>query len=207
MDALVVRASVPIASFRPYLARDYQDTYPVPPPATVFGMLLSLCGITEEARSDYQGTDLAITVDRVREPSRVLRKLRRDSSKDRKRGMAGYRPDYQELILGLEAWVAVRLGDAVHDLSRCVRNALECPAGLDRYGALSLGESAFLVDEIEACVTAPTDGVTLRPDDAGSLTLPVWVDHMNPSATRLQRFNLVEGAFTKEDYVRIEPGG
>ena len=54
MDAFVVRASVPIVSFRPHLSRDYQDTYPVPPPATVFGMLLSLCGVTDEARSDYR---------------------------------------------------------------------------------------------------------------------------------------------------------
>ena len=207
MGGVVVRVSVPIVSFRPHLSRDYQDTYPVPPPATVFGMLLSLCGITDGARSDYRGTDLAIMVDCVREPSRVLRKLRRDSSADRKRGIAGYRPDYQELILGLRAWIAVRRGDAAHDLSRSVRDALEHPDSLDRYGALSLGESAFVVNEIEACAAAPPVGVALHPDDAGSLTLPVWVDYDDPSVTRLQRFSLMERTFTEEDYVRVGPGG
>lgn len=207
MDGFVVSASAPVVSFRPHLSRDYQDTYPVPPPATAFGMLLSLCGIADEGRSDYLGTDIAIMVDRVREPSRVLRKLRRDSSTDRKRGIAGYRPDYQELILGLRAWIAVRRGDAVHDLSRCVRDALGHPQGVDRHGALSLGESTFLVDEVETCANAPMDGVTLHPDDTGALTLPVWVDYRDLSATSLRRFNLVERAFTEEDYVRVGPGG
>ena len=207
MDAFIVRASVPIVSFRPHLSRDYQDTFPVPPPATVFGMLLSLCGATDGARSDYRGTELAIMVDRVRESSRVLRKLRRDSNLDRKRGTPGYRPDYQELILGLRAWIAVRQGDAVHDLSSSVRATLEHPEGVNRYGALSLGESTFLVDEIEACCTAPPSGVSLHPDDAGSLTLPVWVDYENPSVTRLRRFSLLERAFSEEDYVRLKPGG
>lgn len=207
MDGAVVRASVPVVSFRPHLSRDYQDTYPAPPPATAFGMLLSLCGITEAARSDYRGTELAIMLDRVREPSRVLRKLRRDPVADRGRGIARYRPDYQELILGLRAWIAVRQGDAVRDLSDCVRVALEHPEGLDRYGALSLGESTFLVDEIAACDSAPPDGTVLHPDDTGSLTLPVWVDYKDPSATRLQRFSLVERPFAEEDYVRVGPEG
>ena len=207
MDAFVVRVSVPVVSFRPYLSRDYQDTYPVPPPATVFGMLLSLCGVTDDGRSDYRGTELAIMVDRVRESSRVLRKLRRDSSKDKKHGIAGYRPDYQELILGLQAWVAVRQGDAVHDLASSVGSALEHPEGVDRYGALSLGESTFLVDEIEVCCPALRPGVSLHPDDAGSLTLPVWVDYEDASATRLRRFSLEERVFNKGDYVRLEPGG
>ena len=201
----MVSASVPVASFRPYLSRDYQDTYPAPPPATVFGMLLSLCGITEAARSDYGGTELAIMVDRVREPSRVLRKLRRDPASHRGRGIARYRPDYQELILGLRAWIAVRQGDAASDLPDCVRDALEHPESLDRYGALSLGESTFLVDEIAVCDSPPAGGTVLHPDDTGSLTLPVWVDYKDPSATRLQRFGLVERPLSEEDYVQVGP--
>ncbi len=206
MDTVVVRASVPVVSFRPYLSRDYQDTYPVPPPSTVFGMLLSLCGISDRARFDYRETELAIMVDRLREPSRVLRKLRRDPVSDRRHGRTGYRPDYQELILGLRAWIAVRQGDAACDLSECVRDALERPESLQRYGALSLGESTFLVDEIATCDSAPRGGVVLHPDETGSLTLPVWVDYQNPPKTRLERFNLVRRALTPDDYVQVRPG-
>ena len=207
MDGVVIRASVPIVSFRPYLSRDYQATHPVPPPSTVFGMLLSLCGITEAVRSDFQCTELAIMVDRVRQPSRVLRKLRRDSSTDQRQGRVGYRPDYQELILGLQAWVAVRQGDARRDLSDRVQDALARPEKLDRYGALSLGESTFLVDEIADCDSAPPGGIVLHPEDTGSLTLPVWVDYKDPSVTRLQRFSLVERELTEDDYVQVKPGG
>ena len=205
MATVVLRVSVPVVSFRPYLSRDYQDTYPVPPPATVFGMLLSLCGITNGARSDYRETELAIMVDRIREPSRVLRKLRRDSSTDQKHGRVGYRPDYKELILGLRAWVAVRQGGATRDLSECVQDALERPERLNRHGGLSLGESTFLVDEIAVCHSAPRDGIALHPDDTGPLTLPVWVEYHDPRMTRLQRFNLEVRAFTDVDYVRIGP--
>ena len=205
MDSVVIRASVPIVSFRPYLSRDYQDTYPVPPPATVFGMLLSLCGITDGARSNYRGTELAMIVDRLREPSPVLRKLRRDSSADQRQGRVGYRPDYQELILGLQSWVGVRQGYAAHNLVDRVRDALEHPERLNRYGALSLGESTFLVDEIAVCDSAPRTGTALCPDDTGSLTLPIWVDYKDPSKTRLRRFSLVKRAFTENDYVRVRP--
>lgn len=205
MAPLVVRVSVPVVSFRPHLSRDYQDTYPVPPPATVFGMLLSLCGITDETRSDYRGTELAIMVDRLREPSPVLRKLRRDSSADQRHGRVGYRPDYQELILGLRAWVAMRQGVAACDLSDCVRDAFEHPESLDRYGGLSLGESTFLVDEIAACDSPPRSGIVLHPDNAGSLTLPVWVDYQDPQITKLQRFSLLARVFTDDDYVQVKP--
>ena len=199
-------ASVPVVSFRPYLSRDYQDTYPVPPPATVFGMLLSLCGITDAGRSDYRATELAIMVDRVRQPSRVLRKLRRDSSADQRHGRVGYRPDYQELILGLQVWVAMRQGDAPRNLSDRVRDTLARPESLNRYGALSLGESTFLVDEVVVCDTAPPSGTVLHPEDTGPLTLPVWIDYEDPSATRLRRFGLVERAFMEDDFVQLTPG-
>ncbi|WP_420448543.1 type I-MYXAN CRISPR-associated protein Cas5/Cmx5/DevS [Candidatus Palauibacter sp.] len=207
MDAFVVRASVPVVSFRPYLSRDYQDTYPVPPPATAFGMLLSLCGIAEAGRPDFGNTELAIMVDRVREPSPVLRRLRRDSSDDQRHGRVGYRPDYQELILGLRVWIAVRQGDAARDLADCARDALKRPERLDRYGALSLGESTFLVDEISVFDSAPRSGISLRPDGAGSLTLPVWVDYQDPKRTRLQRFSLEARVFSEDDFVQVGPGG
>ena len=145
-------------------------------------------------------------VDRLREPSPVLRKLRRDSSADQRHGRVGYRPDYQELILGLRTWVAVRQGDAACDLSDCVRDTLAHPERLERHGALSLGESTFLVDEIAACESAPQRGIALHPDNSGSLALPVWIDYQDPQMTNLQRFSLLVRAFTEHDYVQVKPG-
>lgn len=48
---------VPFASFRKSYARSLAETYPFPPPATIYGMLLSLVG--EWYRSRHQGVKLA----------------------------------------------------------------------------------------------------------------------------------------------------
>ncbi len=41
---IALKVEVPIACFRQSRAREYIETYPVPPPSTVYGMLLSLLG-------------------------------------------------------------------------------------------------------------------------------------------------------------------
>ena len=206
MDALIVEVSVPVTSFRPHHSRDYQDTYPVPPPSTVFGMLLSLCGVRADQRSLYEGTELAVMVDRVREPSRVLRKMRRDPHKDRKMGLPSYRPEYQEIILGLRMWCSLRSGSAAESLPEAVSRALEHPADVERSGGLSLSENTFLVDSVGVCEDVPGDGLTLHPDDAGPLTLPVWVDYQDATKTTLRRFSLLERSLGEDDYVPIASG-
>src|SRR5438067_4482029 len=50
--------SVPIAAFRVPQAREYLESFPCPPPATVYGALLSLVG--ETARHAHVGAELAI---------------------------------------------------------------------------------------------------------------------------------------------------
>ena len=40
MQPLTLYVEVPICAFRPHSSREYQDTYPVPPPASVYGLLL-----------------------------------------------------------------------------------------------------------------------------------------------------------------------
>ena len=79
------------------------------------------------------------------------------------------------------------------------------PNVVDRYGALSFGESTFLVDEIAVCDSSPCTGTSLCPDETGSLTLPIWVDYKDPFKTRLRRFSVVKRVFTESDYVRVGP--
>src|SRR5215207_9386739 len=57
MDGVALFVSVPIAAFRAPYAREYLETLPCPPPATVYGMLLSLVG--EENRRTHIGADVA----------------------------------------------------------------------------------------------------------------------------------------------------
>ena len=48
---ITLRVEVPYASFRKSYARSFAETYPLPPPATVYGMLLSLVGERFRRRS------------------------------------------------------------------------------------------------------------------------------------------------------------
>lgn len=55
---IIFRVDVPIASFPTSRSREYRASYPVPPPSTVYGMLLSLVGETDRYR--HCGVKIAI---------------------------------------------------------------------------------------------------------------------------------------------------
>ncbi len=60
MENIALYVSVPVASFRVPRAREYFETFPIPPPATVYGMLLSMSGETN--RRIYEGTEIAVAL-------------------------------------------------------------------------------------------------------------------------------------------------
>lgn len=90
-----LQVEVPIACFRQSWAREFAETYPVPPPATVYGMLLSLLG--EWDRHRYCGSQLAIALLSQPQLSTVIRTLRRFKTKDIQHPNNA-RPDYSLLI-------------------------------------------------------------------------------------------------------------
>jgi len=76
-----LQIEVPIACFRQSRAREYAETYPVPPPSTVYGMLLSIVG--EMDRYKHCGVRLAIAMlEPQPEKSTVIRMFRRFKKKD-----------------------------------------------------------------------------------------------------------------------------
>src|SRR5947209_6934942 len=91
----------PYASFRKSFARSFAETYPLPPPATVYGMLLSLVG--ERFRRRHEGVRLAFAYKRLPRIATTLRKLSRYKygvpSKQSKLGNA---PDFIETLCGIE---------------------------------------------------------------------------------------------------------
>src|SRR5262249_61137342 len=70
---IILHIEVPYASFRKSYARSFAETYPLPPPATVYGMLLSLVG--ERFRGRNEGVRLAIANKRIQQIATTLRKL------------------------------------------------------------------------------------------------------------------------------------
>ncbi len=187
--------SVPVASFRVARAREYFETYPCPPPSTIYGMLLSLIGETN--RHNHEGAEIAVALMSQPEWSVILRTLWRVKSNKIPPGIGeNKRPDYQELLTGLKLAVWVKMGKEQTDISLAekVLTVLGKPQDTNRFGGLSLGESTHLVDELR--LLRQSDGVEghfLVADESGNLALPIWPDHVG-SFTRWGQYRLIKGS-------------
>lgn len=203
----ILYISVPITALRPFEARDYQESYPVPPPSTMFGLLLSLTGVPREQAHEHAGVRLAIGVNHPRPISTVVRKMRRDPASAKRGAPPQFRPEYQELLTDLKIWcmIAPPAEQESCALLERIQLALDSPAQISRFGALSLGESAFLVDEVSWASSPPERCAVLTPAAHGFYKLPVWVDHADRTQTRQARFELVDGKLTEDTLVSISP--
>ena len=190
-----------MAGLRPMWAREYQETYPAPPPSTVYGMLLSLVGVERDDKNRHAGLRIALALAEdmagpfwhKREKGRVFRKFRRVAqSKPNADPLADRRPDYQELLLGLEFWIWVDDSCAENPLSGQISMALdpERRSGIIRHGALCLGESSHMVNEI-SLGRPQGKGRFLAPRETGFLSMPVWSDHKTNRPT-VRNFEILE---------------
>lgn len=191
MTTIALRVEVPITSFRQSEAREYAQTYPVPPPSTVYGMLLSMVG--EMDRYKHCGVQLAIALLSTPEKSTIVRTMRRFKKKDLQ-DSANARPDYQEILthLNFVVWVDAGEDAAQPQLPERLQQALTHPEQIDRFGGLSLGESRDLVNSISLYdeSTLPSSMQWLIRDEDGLLNLPYWVEHVGSKGTRWQRYRL-----------------
>jgi CRISPR-associated protein Cas5t len=194
---LAVYVTVPVACFRKGMAREYLETEPIPAPATCYGFLLSLVGETNRCRH----VGCRVTAARIGQPelSVVLRTVWR--VKKLPLGSPGNtRPDYQQLLTAVSLVVWVDSKDEAstggHTLESRVREALEDPSSVRRFGGLSFGESTHLVNEVsllnsyEDISFANSQVETFLQDKHGHITLPVWVDHVGSAGTRYATGNL-----------------
>jgi CRISPR-associated protein Cas5t len=131
------------------------------------------------------------------------------------------RPDYQQLLSRVELvlWVDSRDESAgVTALEDRVRNALERPASVQRFGGLCLGESTHMVDEVNMLPGRKPERYRDKPGrmflraERGRLTLPVWVDHVGSAGTRYVTGDLkdVASVLTEpahNEMPRIDPEG
>jgi CRISPR-associated protein Cas5t len=199
METVALLVSVPVASFRVPRAREYFETFPCPPPATVYGMLLALVG--ESNRGVHEGAEVAIGMLSEPDYSVVLRTVWR--VKDRKEGPglgSNRRPDFQELLTGVQLGIWVRRGvDEKCDLPlvKRLQTAMENPAQISRFGGLSLGESTHLIDEVGPLTEEIGKGQLLLAVGDGDLSLPIWPDHVG-SKTRWGQYRLVRFALDSD---------
>jgi len=184
-----MKVAVPVCSFRKGYAREFFETEEVPPPSTVYGFLLSLVG--EDSRYRYLGTRIAYALLEKPELSKILRTVWRLKTRKYPQGIGeNRRPDYQEVLTGLELVIFVEDGGLSERLLMAGKN----PSVVQRYGGLCLGESHDLVNDV---IWLPElEGkfaFWLTPDKQGDLPLPVWVDHVGSKDTVWQQFKLEQG--------------
>lgn len=189
--AVILRVDVPIASFPTSRSREYRETYPVPPPSTVYGMLLSLVGETD--RYKHCGVRIAIALLSETAKSVTLRTMRRFKNKNIAR-KENIRPDFQEILTGIELMIWVDSGEDKAQPNLCDRitAAIANPSSITRFGVLCLGESRDLVNSVDL-ITEIDPNLTLNyllQDEYGDLSLPYWVDHVGSNNTRWVRCSL-----------------
>jgi CRISPR-associated protein Cas5t len=193
MNSIALYVHVPCATFRTSRSREYGKTYPVPPPSTVYGMLLSLVGETDSQK--HCGVNLAIAMLSQPQKSVVLRKMRRFKEKD-----YGHQKnttvEHQEILTDIKfiVWVKSSPEEIKPTLIERIKQAKVNPATVKRFGCLYLGESNDLVDSVrmasESHLSQPK--LWLVMDNTGTITLPYWVDHVGSKGTTWQRYSLEE---------------
>ena len=201
---ITLHVEVPYASFRKSYARSFAETYPLPPPATVYGMLLSLVG--ERFRRRHEGVRLAFAYKCLPKVATTLRKLSRFKyGVPGKQSKLGNAPDFIETLCGIEflCWVdsssekvdedGKPKGDG-RNLEQRIVEALRSPASVDRYGVLCLGLSDDAINSISLCENVKDEWRLLSPRNTGTMELPVWVDHVGAADTRWHRYELEASA-------------
>lgn len=185
---IAVRVTVPVACWRKGHSRELLETEALPPPSTCYGFLLSLVG--EADRERHRGARVTAGLLNAPAKSTVLRTLWqiKDAGAPQGNGQnAG--PDFQQLLLNAELvlWCDSADEPGGHEtLEARVERGLRRPESVERFGGLSLGESTHLVNDVNLLpdATAPADCRTFVEEAHGTLTLPVWVDHVGSLGTR-----------------------
>jgi CRISPR-associated protein Cas5t len=152
-------------------------------------MLLSLVGVRREDKARHRGVSLTVATETLPARSKVFRKLRRGAD------LEDVRPDYQDLLTELKLWVWLSNGSdrAIPTLPSRVKDALNAPGNITRFGGLSLGESSYLVNSITARVAPQRKRmIFLCPRRSGFHNLPTWVDHSDSTKTVRRRFDIEE---------------
>ena len=178
-----LKLDVPFASFRPYRSRDFQESFSIPPPSTVYGSLLSYLGITRDQKAKYRGSKLILAVESLPLRSVFLRKMRRGD------GLMNHhdrncRPEYQEVLVELVIYVGIK-----GELAVAFKEGFANPQNIKRFGGWALGESSNLINSVNLIDGPPAEALYLCADKRGFHQLTTWVDHVGNNSV-YQRFDI-----------------
>jgi CRISPR-associated protein Cas5t len=147
---IALHIEAPYASFRKSYARSFAETYPFPPPATVYGMLLSYVG--EYFRACHVGVKLAFAYKQQPRVATTLRKLcRYKYGVASKQSKVGNAPDYVETLCNIEfiCWVdSSSEKKQARSLEQRLVEAIKMPENITRTGLVCLGLSDDAVNDV-----------------------------------------------------------
>ncbi|WP_413168012.1 CRISPR-associated protein Cas5 [Capilliphycus salinus ALCB114379] len=143
---LKLKISAPFATFTPPESREYFSTYSEPPESTVYGCLLSFIGETDPEK--HRSSKLKINLTSAPQKAKVIRKIFRFKVKNQLNHPTNKSLDYQEILCGVEFEVIIDSKEDPNNLEERLRNAIAHPETIDRFGALSLGHSCDLIDDV-----------------------------------------------------------
>ena len=202
---LLLKITAPFATFTNSRSREYAASYPYPPPGTIYGMLLALVGETDQTR--HLGVKIAMALPNpdialvsLPKSITVLRTFKRRKKNDINHP-SNSRPDYQEVLCGLNLVVCIDSTEDANNLENRLVQALTNPETIDRFGGLSLGESRDLIDDLRILDRLPSSVQWLVKDSKGKVALPIWVDYDGSENTRWEMFSL--GGFCEEVFCQI----
>lgn len=190
--SVALRVRVPLAALRVPAAREYRETFVVPPLATIYGMLLSYVGETQQNRHMHARAAVGM-FGAPPQKSRWVRTLWRYKSPRDPGSGPNRRPDFQELCgpFDLALWVASSAAEQKPSLAERLYEAVAHPDQIERFSGLCLGESSGLVDmfRFQRDGDPLADARIAVPCSMGPYIVPTWAGRRG-QRTRWARFRL-----------------
>lgn len=156
---IILHIETPYASFRKSFARSFAESYSLPPPSTIYGMLLSLVG--EHFRKRHEGVRLAFAYKQMPRIATTIRKLSRYKyGIPSKQSALGNAPDFIETLCNIEFLCLIDSTQEKPDengeakgvnLEQRLLTALQSPQDIARRGVVCLGLSDDAVNEVSLC--------------------------------------------------------
>ena len=184
---IFLKISAPFASFKHSYSREYAGSYTYPPPSTIYGCLLSLVGETD--MQHHRGVKIALALASKPQSNIVMRTVRRLKNADLNHP-SNSKPDFQEVLSGVEIVVGVDSCEDTNDLETRIVESLSNSKFTERFGGLSIGESKDLIDDIQILEKPSQSLQWLTINTKGKIKLPLIVDYMGSKNTKMGKFSL-----------------
>ena len=137
----------------------------------------------------HRGVKIALALASKPQSNIVMRTVRRLKNADLNHP-SNSKPDFQEVLSGVEIVVGVDSCEDTNDLETRIVESLSNSKFTERFGGLSIGESKDLIDDIQILEKPSQSLQWLTINTKGKIKLPLIVDYMGSKNTKMGKFSL-----------------